>query len=100
MNDKRPTETLDEPVGSVAKRFLGRQLGLEQMATELGVSAKELAGAIRFIPALRELGLAGVPKGAQIKRETWETGVGLTMFQKVALHMRVGTPTSIVPPQR
>ncbi|MCA9222826.1 MAG: hypothetical protein KDA71_21045, partial [Planctomycetales bacterium] len=74
LEDRRATGELDEPVGPVAKRFLGEELGLVEIAAELEVAPADLAGAIRFIPALRESGLAGLADGAQIKRETWESG--------------------------
>ena len=99
LEDRRPTAALDEPVGPIAKRFLGDELGLATMAAELEIPAEKLSAAINFNQTLRELGLAGVPDGATVKRETWEAGRGLTMFQQVARQLQIGTPTSIVPPQ-
>ena len=92
---------LAEPVGPVAKRFLVNTLNSTTLASELGVSEEKLRSALEIHSGLQRLGLSGVPEGGTTNREIWQSGTGLSVFQKAAQIMKVGTPGSFqAPPWR
>lgn len=88
---------LVEPVGPVAKRFLTKTIGTVQIAADLGISEADLVAAIKFNENLKELGLASLTKESGTNREILESGVGTSFFQKVAIVLKLGSPTSIQP---
>jgi serine/threonine-protein kinase len=97
--DRRSTAALDEPIGPVAKRFLVEELNLSRLAAELGLNGTaELSAGIRFNPQMAQ-SLTGLLHGGELKRETWESGSGTSLFQQVAFELKLGTPASVIPPQ-
>jgi len=92
---------LVEPIDPIATRFLGATIDSLVMAQELDVSESELTTAIKYNEALKDLGLMVVANGGTFNRETWQSGKGLSVYQKVMQIMKLGTPTSIqAPPWR
>ena len=92
---------LVEPIDPVATRFLGSTIDSAVMATELGITEEELKAAIKYNQALQDLGLMVVANGGTFNRETWQSGKGLSVYQKVMQIIKLGTPTSVqAPPWR
>lgn len=80
-----------EPIGPVAKRFLVDTIDLTIMASELNVTEEMLSSAIEFNPRLQRLGLTGIPLGATVNREIWQTGEARSTYQRVAELLRIGS---------
>ena len=92
---------LVEPIDPIATRFLGSTIDSAVMATELGITEEELKAAIKYNQALQDLGLMVVANGGTFNRETWQSGKGLSVYQKVMQIIKLGTPTSVqAPPWR
>ena len=98
-DDKRQTAALDEPVGPVTKNFLAEEIGLNELAAELGVEKPEtLSVAIKNNPELQRIGgLIALTNGGKLKRELLEQGSGQTLYQQAARILKMGTPHSVVP---
>lgn len=67
----RPKPEDPEPISTLV-RLHDRDLGLDEVASELGKKSDELRIGIAHNPALTELGLRPLIKGAKIKRSVWE----------------------------
>ncbi len=91
---------LVEPVGTVAKQFLVRELDLRTLAAEIGMSEELLKAAIKAPGSALQRELLGVANGRTIKRDTWEEGSSLTLFQKVAQVLKQGRAVEVIPPER
>lgn len=89
----------EEPVGEVARAYRVRQgaeVDLVKAAAELGVEKPEtLAEMIRGNPALKELGVLTLAAGKSVKRDDWDGIDGTSLFQDVALALRLGTPRRV-----
>lgn len=86
----------EEPVGEVSRAYRVRQgaeVDLAKAAAELGVEKPaDLAAMIRGNPALKELGVMTLTAGKSVKRDEWDGIDGTSLFQDVALALRLGTP--------
>ena len=83
---------MEEPIGVVALGFQ-RELALPDVAYELGYAdPKELGLIIKNNRELIQKGLASLPEGGRIKRESWETIRGTSLFQQAARILDKGTP--------
>lgn len=91
--EKKLITAYPEPVGKIAKWYKLGNLGLSEIAAELGQDDHdELQTAVKHNSRLRDLGLRPILNDATIKRESWESGRGLSMFQTVASELELGTP--------
>ena len=94
---KKVTE-FTEPIGEVTRRYLAVRnsddVGVQIAASELGIEKSEtLAGMIQGNSTLKELGVLPLAKGKTIKRDDWEAvDVTASLFQDIALALRLGTP--------
>jgi serine/threonine-protein kinase len=90
---KKPITEFPEPVGKVAGQYLADLAPLE-IALELGIENVEILQAkIEANRELLKLGLGTLtqqPAGT-IKREKWETLDGTSLYQDVAVELRIGT---------
>ena len=92
---------LIEPVGPVAKRFLVATLDLDTVAAELGVEPAKLKAVTELHDGLQLLGLSTVVNGGTTNREIWQSGSGMSMFQKASQILKTGTPGAFqAPPWR
>lgn len=82
-----------EPIGAIARLYV-KDLGLDEVAAELGVKPKLLQERIAADPALRRLGLGPLAQpGGRIKRSSWESLQFFNSpFQEAARHLELGTP--------
>jgi hypothetical protein len=92
-DEGKPIRDFPEPIGAIARLYV-KDLGLEEVAAELGIEAKTLQDRIVADPALRRLGLGPlVQPGGRIKRAAWESLQFFNSpFQEAALHLELGTP--------
>jgi hypothetical protein len=90
----KPIREFGEPVGEVTRAYLLKDVSLERAAAELGIEkADVLAGMVRGNPELKEIGVLPPANGKTVKRDDWEAvDVTASLFQDVALHLRIGTP--------
>jgi serine/threonine-protein kinase len=95
----RKVRDFPEPVGAVVRSYT-RTLGAAEVAAELGTDPKPLPGMIRGNPRLRsDLGLGTLARGGTIQREAWAAQQnGLSLFQKTALELDLGTPHTVNAP--
>lgn len=95
-----PAWIFPEPISAIARRYR-RHLQLDE-AAELDIKdTSELRQAIAHSAKLRSLGLGplAVASGeGKIKREAWDSlDEGLSIFQKTALELQLGTPHHVFP---
>jgi hypothetical protein len=95
--DKKIEDFTAEPVGTLARWFLLRELKLEDVAFELGFKdGQRLAGAFQANERLRQLGLGPLAKDATIKRAAWESLDGfISPFQEAASVLQIGVPKRV-----
>jgi len=92
-DSKKPIAEFPEPVGKVAGRYLA-DLDPADIALELGIEKVEfLQAKIESNRELLKLGLGTlIQKSAgTMKREKWETLDGTSLYQDVAVELRIGT---------
>jgi len=82
-----------EPVSALA-RLYQKDLRLDDIARELGIEdTKALRDRLQGNSELRRLILVPTDAGATIKRQLWDSGgEELSLFQRVALELDLGTP--------
>jgi len=86
-------ESVDEPIGHVARQHRLVFLNLATIAAELDMAADELIGLLGTRP-LRRLGLDGLLRDGVISRAEWEaTDQGVSLMQQLARQLRL-TPIS------
>jgi serine/threonine-protein kinase len=85
-----------EPITRLAQTY-DRNMGLAEVATELGVSESSLPDVIRGNQALQALGLGVMAEKGEIPRRTWDSpGTGsASIYQRAARALNVGIPLSI-----
>ncbi|MEM6691933.1 MAG: hypothetical protein AAF664_21065, partial [Planctomycetota bacterium] len=86
--------SLIEPIGPVAKRFLVSTLDRTTVAAELGIAIEQLESAVSFHSGLKRLGFTAIMNGGTTNREIWQSGAGMSMYQKAASILHLGTPGS------
>lgn len=91
-------EGLTDPVDPVATRFLGITLDAVNVAAELGLGVEEFRAAVKYNEDLKQLGLTVVANGGTINREIWESRTGLSVYQKAARTLKLGTPATVTAP--
>lgn len=92
--DRNLADFTTEPIGELARRYLLRELTLDEAALELGLNDPlPLKTAIRLSDRLRQLGLGPLAQGATLKRDVWESVENYTSpFQEAASVLDLGTP--------
>jgi serine/threonine-protein kinase len=99
-DESTPVEKLTgEPVGELARRFKLVPLNSDTVAAELGIEkGSEIETLVKVSPELRELGLGPLMRaGGAIKRFEWENiPIATSVYQRVALRLRKGTPYRVV----
>jgi len=89
----RLIESVDEPIGHVARQHRLVFLNLNTIAAELDMEADELV-ALAGIRTLRRLGLEGLLRDGVLSRAEWEaTDQGVSLMQQLARQLRL-TPIS------
>jgi mono/diheme cytochrome c family protein len=85
-----------EPIAAVAHAYT-RPLGVNEVAAELGLEPGPLAVLVKGNARLRsDLGLGTLARGGTIQREGWAAlSNGLSLFQKTALELDLGTPHTV-----
>jgi serine/threonine-protein kinase len=99
--DTTPIEALQgaDPVCELAVRYHNNDLDPRAVACELDIDdPQKLLGMIQGNKRLRDLGMAPLlaPKGAGIKRETWEGTGGSSLLQRAARELEKGTPFQLI----
>jgi hypothetical protein len=92
--DEPVDEPVAEPIEWVAAEYL-RDLDAQAVAAELGLADLDaLRQQIQERPALRQLGLGTLiqARAGTLKRSRWEAIDGTSLFQDVAVELRLGTP--------
>jgi serine/threonine-protein kinase len=81
-----------EPIGAIARLYV-RNLGLEEVAYELGIEPVTLKTFLANNPRLRALGLGPLAVEGTIPRSVWSSPENvLSLFQDVARELELGTP--------
>jgi Planctomycete cytochrome C len=81
-----------EPVGASARLYV-RNLGLEEVAYELGLEPAALKTLLANNRRLRALGLGPLAEGGTIQRAVWSSLENVTsLFHNVARELELGTP--------
>jgi hypothetical protein len=94
--DRETIDNLEEPIMRLA-RIYDREMGLVDVATELGVAESSLPDVIRGNQQLQALGLGVLAEQGYIPRRTWDSlGSGASsLFQRAARSLNVGIPLSV-----
>ena len=87
-----------EPVGPLARYYALQNLGIEELAAELGVEPNFLNTAVQVNPKFREAGLGPLAtKQGHMRRQLWEDTTRLiSPFQKAASLLQLGTPKAVM----
>lgn len=81
-----------EPVGAIARLYV-KDLGLDEVALELGLEPKKFEDLMQNNRRLREMGLGPLLNRGHIKRSLWSSQENLTsLFHNVARELGLGTP--------
>jgi serine/threonine-protein kinase len=84
-----------EPIGAIARLYV-RNLGLEEVACELGIEPATLKSFLANNPRLRTLGLGPLAVGETIQRSVWSSlENAISLFQDVARELELGTPSIV-----
>jgi hypothetical protein len=94
--DSRVIMNVEEPVMRLA-RVYDRDMGLTEIAAELGATEASLPDVIRGNQSLQALGLGVLAEKGHIPRRTWESNgaASASVFQRAARALNLGTPLSI-----
>jgi serine/threonine-protein kinase len=94
--DRETLANLEEPIMRLA-RIYDRDMGLAEVATELGVHETSLPDVIRGNQSLQALGLGVLAEKGRIPRRTWDSAgnASSSVFQRAARALNVGIPLSI-----
>lgn len=92
----KPIRDLQEPVGEVVRSYRvgnSSDISLQKACAELGIEKPDaFAAMIRSYPALNELGVMTLANGKTVKRDDWDSIDGTSLFQDIALALRLATP--------
>lgn len=92
----KPIRDLQEPVGEVVRSYRvgnSSDISLQKACAELGIEKPDaFAAMIRSNPALNELGVMTLANGKTVKRDDWDSIDGTSLFQDIALALRLATP--------
>ena len=94
--DRDAILNIEEPIMRLA-RIYDRDLGLVEIAAELGVQEASLPDVIRGNQTLQALGLGVLAERGRIPRRTWDSSgnASSSVFQRAARALNVGIPLSI-----
>ncbi|MGE0607603.1 MAG: c-type cytochrome domain-containing protein [Pirellulales bacterium] len=86
---------LPEPITALARLYQS-EIGLEEIARELGLAPSELAITIRRNDRLLQLGLGPIAANGKIVREMWDTreDTGTSVYQEAGLELGMCVPKS------
>jgi hypothetical protein len=83
-------------VGEVVRSYRvgnSSDISLQKACAELGIEKPDaFAAMIRSYPALNELGVMTLANGKTVKRDDWDSIDGTSLFQDIALALRLATP--------
>lgn len=95
----KPLEKFPEPVGAIAKQYI-QDLTFTDVVAELGHrNVDELKLLFSSAPEFRRYGLAVLPQGQAIKRETWDKLSGISLFQQLSNKLQLGTSERVIAPR-
>jgi serine/threonine-protein kinase len=93
----KPIEKFPEPVGSIATQYV-QDMTFTDVCAELGYSNVEQLRGLFESPLFRVYGLAVLPQGKVIKRETWDGfQKGYSVFQRVSAALQLGAMERVFP---
>lgn len=94
--------SLPEPITPVARFFANSELGLAEIAAEIGVESEQsLAERIKNDPQLQAIGLSPLISGGVVKRDDWQRiASGPSKFQQTTRLMDLGVPITVLKPTK
>jgi serine/threonine-protein kinase len=83
-----------EPIGPIARWYKSQNLGIQEVAAELGLKDVETLKAAMKVNGRLRRSLGPLPLGGTISRESWEEAgaSGTSLFQETARELELGTP--------
>ncbi len=100
-SDESKVTSFPEPVFFLASHFFNSELGIAEVAAELGIDDQsKILNAIEFDDRLKRLGLSPLLSGGLIKRDFWqEMAAGQSPMQQAGRQLRIGTPINVLKPR-
>ncbi len=98
-SQQKPLKDFTEPIGEIARLYTFAPVNLATVACELGFAELEKPDKLLFIlgeKRLKELRLGPLAAGGAIDRTFWETGRGMSLYQRVARDLGA-TPFDVSP---
>jgi hypothetical protein len=95
-SDVKAVSEMTEPVAEIARLYTLGDLDVQTIALELGLEKSDTLLIKIGERRLQELGLGPLATGGRMARREWETGKGMSLFQRTARELGA-TPYSVGP---